>query len=93
MSTGKERPTALRRSTGSIASCTWKRYPYIYNAIAREKYLKHCLRAEKIALIEAMNPTWDDIAGHYLAAYPNEKTAGPPPSAKDDKMDYKQVLS
>src|SRR5215216_6628617 len=37
-------------------------------AIAREKQLKGWLRAKKIALIEAMNPEWDDLsAGWYLA--------------------------
>ena len=32
-------------------------------AIAREKRLKGWLRARKIALIEAMNPEWKDLAG------------------------------
>ena len=64
----------------------FERYQYVYTAIAREKYLKHCLREEKIALIEAKNPTWEDIAGPYLATFPSEQTAGPPPLAKDDKI-------
>ena len=40
----------------------FERFQYINNAIAREKYLKHFTRQEKIALIEANNPTWDDLA-------------------------------
>ena len=34
-------------------------------AIAREKQLKGWLRAKKIALIEAMNPEWDDLSAGW----------------------------
>jgi putative endonuclease len=34
----------------------------VHSAIAREKQLKNWRREKKIALIEAMNPTWDDLA-------------------------------
>jgi len=34
----------------------------IDNAIAREKQIKGWRRAKKIALIEAMNPKWDDLS-------------------------------
>jgi putative endonuclease len=38
-------------------------------AIAREKQLKGWLRAKKIALIESVNPEWDDLsAGWYSDA-------------------------
>jgi len=33
----------------------------VYAAIAREKQIKGWLRSRKTALIEAMNPTWDDL--------------------------------
>jgi predicted GIY-YIG superfamily endonuclease len=33
----------------------------IESAIAREKQLKGCSRAKKIALIEKMNPGWEDL--------------------------------
>jgi putative endonuclease len=36
-------------------------YDRIVDAIAREKMLKKWRRAWKIALIEEMNPTWDDL--------------------------------
>ena len=36
-------------------------YDRIIDAIAREKMLKKWRRAWKIALIEEMNPTWDDL--------------------------------
>ncbi|RXH55750.1 GIY-YIG nuclease family protein [Granulicella sibirica] len=36
-------------------------YQYVVNAIAREKELKHWTRAQKIALIESVNPTWEEL--------------------------------
>ena len=44
----------------------FERYQYINNAIAREKFLKHLTRAEKIALIESLNPTWEDLAADHF---------------------------
>ena len=40
----------------------FERFGYIDKAIAREKFLKHFTRQEKIALIESTNPTWEDLA-------------------------------
>jgi putative endonuclease len=34
-------------------------------AIAREKQLKGWLRAKKVALIEALNPAWDDLSAGW----------------------------
>jgi putative endonuclease len=34
----------------------------IGDAIARETEIKKCRREKKVALIEACNPTWDDLA-------------------------------
>jgi putative endonuclease len=39
----------------------FERYQYINNAIARETELKQWTRAQKIALIESMNPTWEEL--------------------------------
>jgi hypothetical protein len=39
--------------------------------------LKHYLRDEKIALIVAKNPTWEDLAADFFPAFPSAK-AGPP---------------
>ena len=44
-----------------IRLVSFERYQYINNAIAREKELKHWTRAQKIALIESMNPTWEEL--------------------------------
>ena len=38
----------------------------IRDAIAREKQIKGWVRARKLALIEAHNPTWDDLAEHWF---------------------------
>ena len=40
----------------------FERFDYIRDAIAREKGIKRMLRAQKIALIESMNPRWDDLS-------------------------------
>jgi putative endonuclease len=38
-----------------------EQFQYVNNAIAREKELKHWTRAQKIALIESTNPTWEEL--------------------------------
>ena len=40
----------------------YEEYPYVYDAIAREKQLKGWLRSRKIALIESLNPEWRDLS-------------------------------
>jgi putative endonuclease len=39
----------------------FEEFQYVNNAIAREKELKKWTRAQKIALIEAANPTWEEL--------------------------------
>ena len=39
----------------------YETYQYVNNAIAREKELKHWTRAQKIALIESTNLTWEEL--------------------------------
>jgi putative endonuclease len=48
----------------------YERFQYVNNAIAREKYLKHFTRLEKIVLIESNNPIWEDLAAEYLPPSP-----------------------
>jgi putative endonuclease len=36
-------------------------FQYVRSAIAREKELKRYTRAQKIELIEKVNPTWEDL--------------------------------
>jgi putative endonuclease len=40
-------------------------FKYVGNAIAREKTIKGWLRKKKIALIESVNPTWEDLATEW----------------------------
>jgi len=40
----------------------YEEMPDIRSAISREKQIKGWLRSKKIALIESMNPTWDDLS-------------------------------
>lgn len=50
-------------------------FQYINNAIAREKELKHWTRAQKIALIEAQNPTWEELLPVAPAIVPSPANA------------------
>jgi len=43
-------------------------FKYVGNAIRREKEIKGWLRRKKIALIEKMNPTWEDLAEEWFSA-------------------------
>jgi putative endonuclease len=58
--TGKARSFSSRYKTHRLVY--YERFQYGNNAIAREKYLKHFTREEKIRLIESNNPTWEDLA-------------------------------
>jgi len=40
----------------------YETFKYIDRAIAREKQIKAWTRAKRLALIESMNPTWQDLA-------------------------------
>ncbi|MCU1324306.1 MAG: Excinuclease subunit domain protein [Acidobacteriaceae bacterium] len=46
-------------------------FQYVNNAIAREKELKKRTRAQKIALIEASNPTWEELMPEEAVATTN----------------------
>ena len=43
----------------------FERFQYVRSAIARETELKKWTREKKIALIEKVNPTWDDLAAQW----------------------------
>ena len=40
----------------------FERHQYVQNAIRREKQIKKWSRKKKIALIESLNPKWDDLS-------------------------------
>jgi len=41
-------------------------YNYVRSAIARGKEIKHWVRQRRVALIESMNPTWEDLAEKWF---------------------------
>ncbi len=43
----------------------------------REKQIKGWNRAKKVALIEARNPTWEDLAEKFFAQYPRKADPSP----------------
>ena len=48
-------------ATKSQGSCTFEVYQYANNAYRSRRKLKRWTRAQKIALIESMNPTWEEL--------------------------------
>jgi len=44
----------------------YETFKYVNNAIVREKTIKGWLRRKKIALIEAENPTWEDLSAPWF---------------------------
>jgi putative endonuclease len=40
-------------------------FQYVNNAIARESEIKKWRREKKVALLEADNPTWEDLAANW----------------------------
>jgi methylglutaconyl-CoA hydratase len=44
----------------------FERFQYVRNAIAHEKAIKGWLRQKKIALIQAENPTWEDLSESWF---------------------------
>ena len=53
-------------------------FQYVNNAIARETQMKKWRREKKVALIEATNPTWEDLAADWGQPMPM-KTADSSP--------------
>jgi putative endonuclease len=47
----------------------YEQFVYPDAAISREKEIKGWRRSKKIALIESMNPTWDDLAKEWQDVY------------------------
>ena len=54
----------------------------VRSAIAREKQIKGWTRARKEALIEAINPTWADLAADWYTEPPRKRDEGPPPESE-----------
>jgi len=43
----------------------FEHYQYVGNAIRREKQIKGLNRAKRVALVESMNATWEDLAADW----------------------------
>ena len=56
----------------STYNLTWLAYyeatSDVYTALSREKQIKAWHRAKKIALIETMNPRWEDLSADWYDA-------------------------
>jgi putative endonuclease len=50
----------------------FERFQNVRDAIHREKQIKSWSRAKKIALIESVNPKWDDLSGDWNKAFSTE---------------------
>jgi putative endonuclease len=57
----------------------FERFGYIDKAIARENYLKHFTREEKLALIQASNPTWEDLSADLSPNHSAQGAKADPP--------------
>jgi putative endonuclease len=51
----------------------YETFKYVGNAIRREKEIKGWLRDRKIALIEANNPTWEDLSEKWARPFQYDK--------------------
>jgi len=51
----------------------WESFDDVRNAIVREKELKGWRREKKVALLEAMNPKWKDLAAGWYVPQSDEK--------------------
>lgn len=54
------------KSYGATRLVHYDEFPDIQSAIAREKAIKSWPRAWKVELIETNNPSWHDLAPHWL---------------------------
>ena len=52
----------------------FEKFSRVDDAIAREKEIKGWLRKKKIALIETVNPKWDDLSRHWQDIFKPDKT-------------------
>jgi putative endonuclease len=55
----------------------FEEFVYPDAAINREKEIKGWRRSKKIALIESMNPCWDDLAGKWTDTYKPDSGGAP----------------
>ena len=76
----------------------FENFKYAHNAITREKRIKGWLRHKKIALIESVNPTWEDLSEQWfnnrkqvLRFAQNDKFQNDGPFVQTQSMSYKTL--
>jgi len=62
--------------TNDVARRVWQ-HDDVRGAISREKEIKGWRRAKKIALIESINPAWEDLAETWFGWAKEKARAGP----------------
>ena len=60
----------------------FEKYRYVGNAIEREKQIKGLDREKRIALIEALNPAWEDLSEEWGKPIPPLTTKADPSPTK-----------
>jgi putative endonuclease len=50
----------------------YKQFKYVFSAIRAEKQIKGWKRVKKVALIESMNPKWEDLAKDWGKPLPKQ---------------------
>jgi len=56
----------------------FEKFQYVRDAIRREKQIKSWGRVKKIALIEKLNPKWDDLSGDWRVPFwPKQQNQDP----------------
>jgi putative endonuclease len=71
----------------------WASYDDVHQALAREKQLKGWSRVKKIALIEARNPHWLDLAKEWYPWMESSGAARDASTPKDRPSDDPSPLS
>jgi methylglutaconyl-CoA hydratase len=76
----------------------FENFKYAHNAITREKRIKGWLRHKKIALIDSVNPTWEDLSEQWfnnrkqvLRFAQNDKFQNDGPFVQTQSMSYKTL--
>ena len=62
-----EMPSGFTRKYNVHKLVYYERFHSVRSAIEREKQLKGWLRLKKLALVESINPEWDDMAERWYS--------------------------
>jgi putative endonuclease len=71
----------------------FEKFKYVNNAIKREKQLKGWVRRRKTALIESVNPTWEDLAEECFKPAPLKQVLRAKNARAQDDNSLEDVLA